>query len=90
MKLYFQILKCDATLTSTMYLQIDEFRVTGNASVETLDFKLRETIIKDVTQETLNDLSLFAAEFLQNILTEILKIGIMMPKMKGVMLKNPR
>lgn len=73
-----------------MYLQIDEFRVTGNASVETLDFKLRETIIKDVTQETLNDLSLFAAEFLQNILTEILKIGIMMPKMKGVMLKNPR
>lgn len=73
-----------------MYLQIDEFRVTGNASVETLDFKLRETIIKDVTQETLNDLSLFAAEFLQNILTEILKIGIMMPKMKGVMLKNPK
>lgn len=73
-----------------MYLQIDEFRVTGNASVETLDFKLRETIIKDVTQETLNDLSLFAAEFLQNILTEILKIGITMPKMKGVMLKNPR
>lgn len=90
MKLYFQILKCDATLTSTMYLQIDEFRVTGNASVETLDFKLRETIIKDVTQETLNDLSLFAAEFLQNILTEILKIGITMPKMKGVMLKNPK
>lgn len=73
-----------------MYLQIDEFRVTGNASVETLDFKLRETIIKDVTQETLNDLSLFAAEFLQNILTEILKIGITMPKMKGVMLKNPK
>lgn len=65
-------------------------RITGNASVEKLDFKLLESRIQDVDQASFGDLGLFGAEFLEHLLTDILQVGIMIPTMKGVVLRNPK
>ncbi|VDK64111.1 unnamed protein product [Anisakis simplex] len=69
---------------------INETRIVGNASIENLDFKLIETRIRDVDQSSFADLGLFGAEFLEQLLTEILQIGIVIPTMKGVVLKSPK
>lgn len=77
-------------MTSSINLWINRTSIVGNASIENLDFKLLETRIRDVDQATFGDLGLFGAEFLEQLLTEILQVGIVMPTMRGIVLKSPR
>lgn len=62
----------------------------GNASIENLDFKLIESKIDNVDQAVFGDLGLFGAEFLEKLLTEILQMGLVIPTMRGVVLKSPK
>jgi hypothetical protein len=41
-------------------------------------------------QSTFGDLGLFGAEFLEKLLTEILQMGMVLPTMRGVVLKSPK
>lgn len=77
-------------MTSNVNLWIDQAHIIGNATIENLDFKLLETKIRDVDQSTFADLGLFGAEFLEKLLTEILQMGIVIPTMRGVVLKSPK
>lgn len=77
-------------MTANVNLWIDRARIVGNASVEHLDFKLIETRLRDVDQSVFGDLGLFGAEFLEKLLTEILQMGLIMPSMRGVVLRSPR
>lgn len=86
----FQIIRAESVMTSNINLRISGMRITGNASVEKLDFKLLESRIQDVDQASFGDLGLFGAEFLEHLLTDILQVGIMIPTMKGVVLRNPK
>lgn len=77
-------------MTANVNLWIDKAHIYGNASIENLDFKLLETRIKEVDQSVFADLGLFGAEFLEKLLTEILQMGLILPSMKGVILKSPK
>lgn len=46
--------------------------------------------VNDVDQSVFGDLGLFGAEFLEQLLTEILQLGIALPTMKGIVLKSPK
>ncbi|MFH4978680.1 hypothetical protein AB6A40_005389 [Gnathostoma spinigerum] len=83
------IIRSETTMTANIRLWINDSRVVGNASVENLDFKLRESRVRDVDQASFADLGLFGAEFLEQLLTEILQIGILIPTMEGVQLRSP-
>ncbi|KAK0398396.1 hypothetical protein QR680_002574 [Steinernema hermaphroditum] len=85
-----QVLKSETTMTANVRLWINGTRIVGNATIENLDFKLLETRIRDVDQSVFGDLGLFGAEFLEQLLTEILQMGLVMPTMKGVILKSPK
>lgn len=85
-----QVIQSETTLTANVNLWIDRARIVGNASVEHLDFKLIETRLRDVDQSVFGDLGLFGAEFLEKLLTEILQMGLIMPSMRGVVLRSPR
>ncbi|EGT57813.1 hypothetical protein CAEBREN_16721 [Caenorhabditis brenneri] len=85
-----QILKADTTMTANVNLWINGSVIVGNATIENLDFKLLETKINDVDQDSFSDLGLFGAEFLEKLLTEILQMGIALPTMQGVILKSPK
>uniref|UniRef100_A0A915N2E0 Amino acid transporter n=1 Tax=Meloidogyne javanica TaxID=6303 RepID=A0A915N2E0_MELJA len=85
-----QILRSETTLTSNVNLWIEKTQILGNASVENLDFRLIEANIHDVDQNTFGDLGLFGAEFLEKLLTEILQMGLILPSMKGVVLRSPK
>lgn len=85
-----QIIKAETTLTSNVKLWFDRNRIIGNATVENLDFKLIESKVDDVDQSVFGDLGLFGAEFLEKLLTEILQMGLVIPTMKGVVLKSPK
>ncbi|VDM41956.1 unnamed protein product [Toxocara canis] len=84
------IIRAETTMTSNIRLWINRTRIVGNASVENLDFKLIESRIRDVDQASFGDLGLFGAEFLEQLLTEILQIGIVMPTMEGIVLRSPK
>uniref|UniRef100_A0A183D531 BPI2 domain-containing protein n=1 Tax=Gongylonema pulchrum TaxID=637853 RepID=A0A183D531_9BILA len=84
-----QIIRADTRMTSNINLWLNQTRIVGNASIENLDFKLLESRVRDVDQATFSDLGLFGAEFLEQLLTEILQVGIFMPTMRGVILKSP-
>ncbi|CAB3406916.1 unnamed protein product [Caenorhabditis bovis] len=84
------ILRTDTTLTANVNLWINGSAIVGNSTIENLDFKLIETKIKDVDQESFSDLGLFGAEFLEKLLTEILQMGIALPTMQGIILKSPK
>lgn len=43
-----QVIKSDTTMTSNVNLWIERQKVVGNATVENLDFKLVESVLKDV------------------------------------------
>lgn len=49
-----------------------------------------ESKIDDVDQAVFGDLGLFGAEFLEKLLTEILQMGLVIPTMRGVVLKSPK
>uniref|UniRef100_A0A914DMR5 Lipid-binding serum glycoprotein C-terminal domain-containing protein n=1 Tax=Acrobeloides nanus TaxID=290746 RepID=A0A914DMR5_9BILA len=85
-----QIIRADSTMTANVNLWIEQASIYGNASIENLDFKLIESRIRDVDQSVFADLGLFGAEFLEKLLTEILQMGLVMPTMKGVVLKSPK
>ncbi|CAJ0579954.1 unnamed protein product, partial [Mesorhabditis spiculigera] len=84
------VLRADTTMTSNVLLWIAHGKVVGNATIENLDFKLLESKINDVDQGVFADLGLFGAEFLEQLLTEILAIGIKLPTMDGILIKSPR
>lgn len=84
-----QIIRADTRMTSNINLWLNQTRIVGNASIENLDFKLLESRVRDVDQATFSDLGLFGAEFLEQLLTEILQVGIVMPTMRGIVLKSP-
>lgn len=77
-------------MTSSINLWLNRTTIIGNVSIENLDFKLLESHVRDVDQATFGDLGLFGAEFLEQLLTDILQVGIIIPTMKGVVLKNPK
>ncbi|CAD5227765.1 unnamed protein product [Bursaphelenchus xylophilus] len=85
-----QVIQSDTTLTANVNLWIDKMRIVGNASIENLDFKLIDSKVADVDQAVFGDLGLFGAEFLEKLLTEILQMGLVMPTMRGVVLKSPK
>lgn len=85
-----QVIRADSTMTSNVNLWIQNAHILGNASIENLDFKLLESKIEDVDQSTFGDLGLFGAEFLEKLLTEILQMGLVIPSMRGVVLRSPR
>lgn len=87
---HFQVIKSETTLTANVRLWFDRNRIVGNASIENLDFKLIESKIDNVDQAVFGDLGLFGAEFLEKLLTEILKMGLVIPTMRGVVLKSPK
>ncbi|CAJ0937023.1 unnamed protein product, partial [Mesorhabditis belari] len=84
------VLRADTTMTSNVHLWISTGKVIGNATIDNLDFKLIESKIQDVDQGVFADLGLFGAEFLEQLLTEILQIGIKLPTMDGIFIKSPR
>uniref|UniRef100_A0A0N4ZHG2 BPI2 domain-containing protein n=1 Tax=Parastrongyloides trichosuri TaxID=131310 RepID=A0A0N4ZHG2_PARTI len=84
------IIRSDTTMTANVYLQILNSKITGNATVENLDFKLIESKVQNVDQSVFGDLGLFGAEFIEKLITEILEMGMVMPSMKGVVLKSPK
>ncbi|VDN04987.1 unnamed protein product [Thelazia callipaeda] len=84
------IIRADTRMTSNINLWLNQTRIVGNASIENLDFKLLETRVQDVDQATFGDLGLFGAGFLEQLLGDILQVGILMPTMKGIVLRNPR
>uniref|UniRef100_A0A915CIL9 Lipopolysaccharide-binding protein n=1 Tax=Parascaris univalens TaxID=6257 RepID=A0A915CIL9_PARUN len=84
------IIRSETTMTSNIRLWINGTRIVGSASIENLDFKLIESKIRDVDQVSFGDLGLFGAEFLEQLLTEILQIGIAIPTMKGIVLRSPK
>uniref|UniRef100_A0A1I7XUD8 BPI2 domain-containing protein n=1 Tax=Heterorhabditis bacteriophora TaxID=37862 RepID=A0A1I7XUD8_HETBA len=84
------IIRADTTVTANIVMWISNTQIIGNATIENLDFKLLETKIDDVDQSSFKDLGLFGAEFLEKLLTEILLLGINMPTMQGILLKNPK
>jgi hypothetical protein len=69
---------------------INGSRVIGNATVDKLVFRLVETRLHDVDATMFEDLGLFGAQFVEKLITEILEMGIAMPTLQGVVLKNPR
>ena len=71
-------------------MAIDANKVRGNATIDSLDFKLKETKLQDVDTNSFADLGLFGAEFLEKLLTEILQHGIVLPTMQGIQLKSPK
>uniref|UniRef100_A0A1I7TD69 BPI2 domain-containing protein n=1 Tax=Caenorhabditis tropicalis TaxID=1561998 RepID=A0A1I7TD69_9PELO len=77
-------------MTANVNLWINGSVIVGNSTIENLDFKLLETKINDVDQDSFSDLGLFGAEFLEKLLTEILQMGIALPTMQGVILKSPK
>lgn len=77
-------------MTSSINLWLNQTAIIGNVSIENLDFKLLESRVRDVDQTTFGDLGLFGAEFLEQLLTDILRVGIIIPTMKGVVLRNPK
>ncbi|CAI5447728.1 unnamed protein product [Caenorhabditis angaria] len=85
-----QILRADTTMTANVNLWINGSLIVGNSTIENLDFKLIETKINDVDQDSFSDLGLFGAEFLEKLLTEILQLGIQLPTMQGIILKSPK
>ncbi|KAI6223043.1 hypothetical protein M3Y99_01468400 [Aphelenchoides fujianensis] len=85
-----EVIRAETTMTANVKLWIDKNRIIGNATIENLDFKLIESKVDDVDQAVFGDLGLFGAEFLEKLLTEILQMGLMMPTMKGVVLKSPK
>uniref|UniRef100_A0AC34PW93 Lipopolysaccharide-binding protein n=1 Tax=Panagrolaimus sp. JU765 TaxID=591449 RepID=A0AC34PW93_9BILA len=85
-----EVIRSDTTMTANVNLWIQKQHIVGNASIENLDFKLIDSRIEDVDQAVFNDLGLFGAEFLEKLLTEILQMGLIMPTMKGVILKSPK
>uniref|UniRef100_A0A0N5B3Q1 BPI2 domain-containing protein n=1 Tax=Strongyloides papillosus TaxID=174720 RepID=A0A0N5B3Q1_STREA len=84
------IIRSDTIMTANVYLQIKNSKIVGNATVENLDFKLIESKISNVDQSVFQDLGLFGAEFIEKLITEILEMGMIMPSMKGVILKSPK
>lgn len=85
-----QIVRADSTLTANIAMYIEKNRITGNATIESLDFKLINTKLEDVDKDSFADLGLFGAEFLEKLLTDILQVGIALPTMQGIMLKSPK
>ncbi|KAK0420450.1 hypothetical protein QR680_014689 [Steinernema hermaphroditum] len=85
-----QVLKTNLTMTSDVRLWVNGTRVVGNSTLEKLEFKLIETTIEDVDQSAVGDLGFLGTEFLENLFTEALQVGIVMPSIKGVVLKNPK
>lgn len=85
-----EVIRSDTTMTANVNLWIQKQYIIGNATIENLDFKLIDSRIEDVDQAVFSDLGLFGAEFLEKLLTEILQMGLIMPTMKGVVLKSPR
>ncbi|CEF70819.1 Lipid-binding serum glycoprotein, C-terminal domain and Lipid-binding serum glycoprotein, N-terminal domain and Bactericidal permeability-increasing protein, alpha/beta domain-containing protein [Strongyloides ratti] len=84
------IIRSDTTMTANVYLQIIKSKITGNATIENLDFKLIESKISNVDQSVFQDLGLFGAEFVEKLISEILEMGMLMPTMKGIVLKSPK
>uniref|UniRef100_A0A158Q8W2 BPI2 domain-containing protein n=1 Tax=Elaeophora elaphi TaxID=1147741 RepID=A0A158Q8W2_9BILA len=84
------IIRADTKMTSNINLWLNQTTIIGNVSIENLDFKLLESRIRDVDQATFGDLGLFGAEFLEQLLTDILRVGIIIPTMRGIVLKNPK
>ncbi|KAL3102007.1 hypothetical protein niasHS_003416 [Heterodera schachtii] len=84
------VLRSETTMTSNVNLWIERSQILGNATVENLDFKLVSTNVRDVDQSSFADLGLFGAEFLEKLLTEILQIGLLLPSMRGVVLRSPK
>ncbi|GMR45239.1 hypothetical protein PMAYCL1PPCAC_15434, partial [Pristionchus mayeri] len=84
------IIRADTTMTSNVKLWLNDRHVVGNATIENLDFRLIESRVNDVDQSVFGDLGLFGAEFLEQLLTEILQLGIALPTMKGIVLKSPK
>ncbi|VDN89831.1 unnamed protein product [Brugia pahangi] len=84
------IIRADTKMTSSINLWLNRTAIIGNVSIENLDFKLLESRVRDVDQATFGDLGLFGAEFLEQLLTDILRVGIIIPTMKGIVLKNPK
>ncbi|CAI2350038.1 unnamed protein product [Caenorhabditis sp. 36 PRJEB53466] len=84
------ILRTDTTMTANVNLWINGSAIVGNSTIENLDFKLLETKVNEVDQDSFSDLGLFGAEFLEKLLTEILQMGIALPTMQGVILKSPK
>uniref|UniRef100_A0A183BQ45 BPI2 domain-containing protein n=1 Tax=Globodera pallida TaxID=36090 RepID=A0A183BQ45_GLOPA len=84
------VLRSETTMTSNVNLWIERNQILGNATVENLDFKLVGTNVHDVEQSSFADLGLFGAEFLEKLLTEILQIGLLLPSMRGVVLRSPK
>ncbi|EFO21113.1 LBP/BPI/CETP family domain-containing protein [Loa loa] len=84
------IIRADTKMTSSINLWLNRTMIIGNVSIENLDFKLLESRVRDVDQATFGDLGLFGAEFLEQLLTDILRVGIIVPTMRGIILKNPK
>lgn len=84
------VIRSDTTMTANVNLWINGTSIIGNATIENLDFKLLETKINDVDQDSFADLGLFGAEFLEKLLSEILQMGIAMPTMQGIIMKSPK
>ncbi|GMT22539.1 hypothetical protein PFISCL1PPCAC_13836, partial [Pristionchus fissidentatus] len=84
------VIRSDTTMTSNVRLWLNNSQVVGNATIENLDFRLIESRVNDVDQSVFGDLGLFGAEFLEQLLTEILQLGISLPSMKGMVLKSPK
>jgi len=85
-----QVVRSETTMTSNVLMWIYGQRVVGNATVENLDFRLVDSVLKDLDQSTFGDLGLFGAEFLEKLMTEILQMGMSIPTMRGVVVKSPK
>lgn len=77
-------------MTCSINLWLNKTTINGNVSIENLDFKLLESRVRDVDQTTFGDLGLFGAQFLEQLLNDILQVGIIMPNMRGIVLRNPK
>uniref|UniRef100_A0A1I8AR05 BPI2 domain-containing protein n=1 Tax=Steinernema glaseri TaxID=37863 RepID=A0A1I8AR05_9BILA len=77
-------------MSADMRLWIRESRIVGNATIDKLDFKLLHSEISDVDESSFADLGFLGAEFLEKVFTEALQVGIVMPTVKGVVLRNPK
>ncbi|PAV91961.1 hypothetical protein WR25_06096 [Diploscapter pachys] len=84
------VVSSDSTITANIAMAIDANKVKGNATIDSLDFKLKDTKLQDVDANSFADLGLFGAEFLEKLLTQILQHGIVLPTMQGIQLKSPK
>ncbi|MCP9265844.1 LBP / BPI / CETP family protein [Dirofilaria immitis] len=57
-QLKLMIVRADTKMTSNIKLWLNQTRIIGNVSIESLDFKLLESRVRDVDQATFGDLGL--------------------------------